>query len=298
MSEIDLFPGFERRFLTVDGIRLFARIGGSGPPLVLVHGFPQTHVEWHRIAGPLARDFQVVALDLRGYGDSDVPASHKGEGYSKRVMARDVVGAMAALGHEKFHYVGHDRGARVGYRLALDAPQTLIKLAVLDIVPTESMWSGMDASRAMNVYHWMFLAQREPMPETLIGGAPRFYADHTLASWTKTADLSAFGPPHALEAYRRQFDEPSRIHAFCEDYRAGATIDLALDRADLAAGRTIATPLLALWGAVGIPSQGASPLDIWRRWAPNAHGRAIDCGHFLPEEAPEATLAALQDFLR
>ncbi|MGD0564579.1 MAG: alpha/beta hydrolase [Roseiarcus sp.] len=293
---IDLFPGFESRWLQTDAGRLFARVGGAGPPVVLVHGYPQTHVEWRLVAPRLAERHTVVALDLRGYGRSDAPPSAEGALYTKRIMAADVVAAMGRLGCERFAYVGHDRGARVGYRLALDHPERLSRLAVLDIVPTAEMWRDMGAARAMAVYHWLFLAQPEPLPETLIGRASREYIDHTLASWTKAKSLDAFDP-RALAHYRAFFAEPARIHACCEDYRAGATLDWAHDEADLAAGRTIDIPMLALWGAAGLPAQGENPLDVWRRWAPQAQGRAIDAGHFLPEEAPEATAEALAEFL-
>ena len=237
----DLFPGFAAHWIEFEEGRLFARSQGSGPPLVLIHGFPQTHAEWHRLAPALARRFTVVALDLRGYGWSSAPRSTGGALYSKRVMATDVVAAMAALGHVRFRVVGHDRGARVAYRLALDHPGVVERLAVLDIVPTADMWRGMDAARAMQTYHWMFLAQPEPLPETLIGKAPIDYLDHTLASWTKTRDLKSFDP-RALAAYRASFNEPSRIHAACEDYRAGATIDRAHDEATVRPAASSAAP--------------------------------------------------------
>ncbi len=297
MSELaDLFPGFSTHRLETDAGGIFARVGGAGPPVALVHGYPQTHVEWWRIAPRLAERFTVVALDLRGYGSSDAPASAEGAVYTKRVMAADVVAAMGRLGHEKFAYVGHDRGARVGYRLALDHPGRLTRLALLDIVPTLEMWRSMGAARALAVYHWLFLAQSEPLPETLIGRASREYIDHTLASWTKAKSLEAFDP-RALAHYRAFFAESKRIHACCEDYRAGATLDWAYDEADRAAGRTINIPVLALWGGAGLPAQGENPLDVWRRWARDVRGHAIDAGHFLPEEAPEATAQALVEFL-
>jgi haloacetate dehalogenase len=250
---------------------------------------------WARVAGELAARFTVVAMDLRGYGRSSVPASHNGERYAKRVMAEDAVGLMRALGHERFSIAGHDRGGRVAYRLALDHPERVSKIAVLDIVPTWEMWAGMDAARAMQVYHWMFLAQPEPLPETLIDAAPIAYLEQKLASWTGDRSLRSFAPD-ALEGYRAAFRNPARVHATCEDYRAGATIDRALDDADRAAGVKIAAPLLALWGAKGIPAKGESPLEVWRRWAVDVRGEGFDCGHFLPEEAPQATAAALLGF--
>ena len=206
------------------------------------------------------------------------------------------VKVMAALGHVRFSLVGHDRGARVGYRLALDHPGRLDKLAVIDIVPTLEVWRGMDAIRAMKMYHWLFLAQPAPIPENMIAPAPLAWLDHTLASWTADHSLRAFDA-RAMAHYRASFNDPSRIHAACEDYRAGATIDRALDEIDHKAGHKIQPPVLVLWGAHGFPAQGRSPLDVWRDWCKDVRGQAIDCGHFLPEEAPDETLAALLAFL-
>ncbi len=292
----DLFPGFASHWIDTDAGRIFARSGGSGPPLLLLHGYPQTHAEWHHLATPLAKHFSVVLMDLRGYGWSSAPGSKGGQLYSKREMAKDAIAVMEALGHVRFAVVGHDRGGRVAYRLALDHPGRLSKLAVLDIMPTSDMWSGMDAGRAMQVYHWLFLAQLEPMPETLIGKAPTDYLEHTLASWTADKNLGCFDP-RAMDHYRASFNEPSRIHAACEDYRAGATIDRALDEADRTAGHTIDIPLLALWGDAGLPAKGASPLELWRKWGTHVTGQALKSGHFLPEEAPKPTLEALLAFL-
>lgn len=299
MTNLDsLFPGFKGHWIDTEIGRIFARVGGEGPPVVLIHGFPQTHAEWHRIAPELARTHTVVCPDLRGYGWSSAPHGDGGrETYSKRAMGGDIVAVMQALGHLRFAVVGHDRGARVGYRLALDHPGRVEKLALLDIMPTLSMWEGMDAARAMQVYHWTFLAQPEPMPERLLQGDSKAWQEHCIASWTAAKSLDAFHPL-ALQAYAESFGDPSRIHAACEDYRAGATTDLAHDRDDQAAGKTILCPVLALWGEAGIPARGASPLAIWRAgFAPQAQGQAIASGHFLPEENPQATLAALQPFL-
>jgi haloacetate dehalogenase len=291
------FEGFASHEIDLGETTIFARAGGAGPPLLLLHGYPQSHMMWARVAAALKDRFTVVAADLRGYGRSSAPTSQRGERYSKRVMAKDAVALMAALGHERFALAGHDRGGRVAYRLALDHPDRVTKLAVLDIVPTWEMWAGMDAARALSVYHWMFLAQPEPMPETLISAAAQTYLDHTLASWTGDRSLQCFSPA-ALAAYRAAFRDPVRVHAACEDYRAGATIDRALDAVDRAAGRRIAAPLLALWGTRGIPAKGYNPLDVWRRWAIHVGGAGIESGHFLPEEAPEATAAALIEFFR
>ncbi|MHB2167023.1 alpha/beta fold hydrolase [Alsobacter sp. R-9] len=294
----DLFPGFESRWIPTEVGKAFARVGGSGPPVVLLHGFPQTHVMWHRMAPALARHFTVVAMDLRGYGWSSAPPGDPAhETYSKRAMSRDVVTVMETLGHVRFHCVGHDRGARVAYRLALDHPGRVDRLAVLDIMPTLTMWEGMNAKRAMQVYHWTFLAQPAPMPETLIGGAALYWQDQKLASWSGTRTLEKFDR-RAMAHYHAFFNNPDRIHALCEDYRAGATVDLLLDQADRDAGRRILSPMLAVWGNAGIPAASSSPLDAWRStFAPQAEGAGVDSGHFLPEENPEATLALLLPFL-
>ncbi|MEJ1157736.1 alpha/beta fold hydrolase [Prosthecomicrobium sp. N25] len=304
MSLPDLFSGFETRSMPVGDVAIHCRVGGlaGAAPLVLLHGYPQTHAMWHRLAGPLAERFRVVVPDLRGYGGSSVPEDRPGHAaYTKRAMAEDIVRLMADLGHDRFSLVGHDRGARVGYRLALDHPGRLDRLALLDIVPTAEMWSGMDARLALKVYHWLFLAQPAPMPEQLIGGAPIPYLEHTLASWTKAKNLSAFDPA-ALDHYRASYADPRRRHATCEDYRAGAGPDRTHDEADRAAGRLIGVPTLVLWGAAGIPAgdpdvETGSPLATWRRWCRQVEGQPIDAGHFLPEENPAATLAALLPFL-
>jgi haloacetate dehalogenase len=299
MSNLDsLFPGFKAHWVDGPVGKIFARVGGEGPPLVLIHGFPQTHAEWHRMAPELAKSHRVVCLDLRGYGWSSAPHGDGGKTlYSKRAMGEDVVAVMQSLGHARFGVIGHDRGARVAYRLALDHPGRVERLVLLDILPTLSMWQGMNASRAMQVYHWTFLAQPEPVPETLIKADPSGWLDHTIASWTRAKKLDAFDP-FALASYTESFNDPGRIHAACEDYRAGATTDLAHDEADLSASKTISCPTLALWGEAGIPAKGASPLEIWRStFAPKAEGQAIASGHFLPEENPADTLAALEPFL-
>lgn len=294
----DLFPGFASHWIDAPAGRVFARSAGQGPPLVLLHGFPQTHVMWHRVAAALAERFSVVALDLRGYGWSAAPEGAAGQQlYSKREMATDVVAVMEALGHARFSLAGHDRGARVGYRLALDHPGRIDRLALLDILPTLVMWETMDAKRAMQVYHWTFLAQPHPLPETLLGADPAFWLERSLASWTKTKSLDPFDL-EALAHYRAFFDDPSRIRACCEDYRAGATTDLDHDRADKTAGATLACATHVIWGSAGIPSEGANPLDAWRAtFAPQATGEAVESGHFLAEENPQATLDALLRFL-
>jgi haloacetate dehalogenase len=293
----DLFPGFATRRIGLDGVEIFARIGGSGPPLLLLHGYPQTHHCWHRIAPRLARHMTVVCADLRGYGQSSIPAADDGHiAYSKRQMAKDAVGLMRSLGHDRFAIAGHDRGGRVAYRAALDHADAITRLAVLDILPTATVWQGMDREVALDAYHWLFLAQPAPLPETLIGADPAMYADWTIRSWTADKSLRHFHPS-ALEAYRGQLAEPGRRRAICEDYRAGAGIDRELDEADIARGHTIAMPALALWGEDYVGKTGQSPLELWRPLVPDMLGRAIQSGHFLAEEAPEETLAPLLAFL-
>ena len=292
-----LFPGTSEHRQTVAGVEIFARIGGSGPSLLLVHGFPQTHAMWHRLAPELMRHFTCVMPDLRGYGYSSCPANDAGnEAYSKRTMANDLLALMRALGHERFAVVGHDRGARVGYRMALDHPQTVSCLGVLDIVPTYAMWHNFTVTLAMKTYHWLFLAQPHPLPEMLIEQNPVGYLDYTIASWTKSKNLSAFSE-EALAEYRTHYATPEHIHATCNDYRAGATCDLAADEADRAQGRKIVCPTLAIWGNTGIPSNIPRPLDTWREWCSHLEGHGIDSGHFVAEENPEETLAALLPFL-
>jgi haloacetate dehalogenase len=284
-----MFEGFTQTRIETSGATINLRHGGSGPPLLLLHGHPQTHVMWHRIAPKLAETYTVVCADLRGYGDSSKPPTTDDHTpYSKRAMARDQVEVMRALGFERFAVVGHDRGARCAYRLALDHPERVNALAVLDIIPTGEHFWRTDMAFAMGYWHWFFLAQPHPLPERLIAADPdAFYLRR---------GRSMFDPA-ALNEYRRCFEDPATIHAMCEDYRAGATIDFALDKADKAAGRRIACPVLALWG-----NQGSMPLwydvtSVWREWAEDVQGQGIECAHYLAEEAPDDTLAALEPFL-
>ena len=297
----DLFPDFESHWIDTEVGRIFARSKGSGKPLVLLHGFPQTHAMWHHLAPTLAETYRVVCMDLRGYGWSAAPAGDpKHETYSKRAMGRDVVQVMEALGHVHFAVAGHDRGARVAYRLALDHPGRVERLALLDILPTYHVWEQMRAG-AVPEAHWGYLSQAYPKPEDEIGRDPIPYFEGLMRQWSAAGDLSAFDP-RALHAYRQSCNEPSRIHAFCEDYRAGATRDIEADEADLAAGKTIQCPTCVIWsdyylvsGPVGARQQ---PLEIWRKsFAPKATGVGVTSGHFVAEENPSATLEALQDFL-
>lgn len=292
-----MFPGFSQHKITTRGAEINLRRGGNGSPVLLLHGYPQSHVMWHRIAPDLARRFTVVAADLRGYGDSSKPAPAPDHStYSKRAMAEDMVEMMAQLGWSRFSVVGHDRGARVAYRLALDHPDAVMKLVVLDIVPTHTMWTRMNMKLALGTYHWLFLAQPDGLPERMIGADPEYYLRETLRRWARRPDAFA---PEAMAEYIRCFKDPAAIRGACEDYRAGATIDFALDEADYGK-RRIACPVLALWGQRGFAKgndDSDDPLTVWRQWADDVRGHGIRCGHFLPEEAPVETRAAIEEFL-
>jgi haloacetate dehalogenase len=290
-----VFEQFTQQRLSTEAGDIHVLRGGSGPPILLLHGYPQTHVGWHRIAPGLARRFTVVAPDLPGYGDSTGPEpdpSHAA--YSKRVMASALVGVMERLGFDRFALAGHDRGGRVAYRMALDAPARVTRLAVLDIVPTLETLEMTNRDLALGTYHWFFLAQPYPLPETLIGGNPEFFLEYTIDSWlARGGALDA----EAMSEYRRCFRKKAVIRATCEDYRAGMTLDLDHDRADREAGRRIACPVLVLWGQRKTDGREFDSLAIWKRWAHDVRGGPITGGHFLMEESPEETLAALVDFL-
>ncbi|MGI8682574.1 MAG: alpha/beta fold hydrolase [Mycobacteriales bacterium] len=287
-----MFQGFSLAMMDAGDVRLRVRTGGSGPPVLLLHGHPQTHLMWHRVAPVLAEHFTVVAADLRGYGDSSVPPTTDDHApYSKRVMAADQVALMAALGFDRFAVVGHDRGGRVAYRMALDSPERITRLAVLDIVPTAEMWRFAERSGkefGLVAWGWYFLAQPAPGPERVITAAPEHYYF--------TGDTSMFDPD-ALADYRRCVADPATVHAMCEDYRAGAGLDSDLDEADRAAGRRITCPVLVLWSALDELPRWFDVLDVWRRWADDVRGHGIEAGHFLAEEAPEPVGAALREFL-
>ncbi len=287
-----LFPGFRLLDVDVPGSRVRLRTGGVGPPMLLLHGYPQTHALWHKVAARLKDRFTIVAADLRGYGDSAKPPGGEGhEAYSKRAMALDLVHAMGALGHEGWFVGAHDRGARVAHRMALDHPDRVLKLAALDIAPTREMYRGTTDAFARAYWHWFFLIQPAPFPERMIGADPDAY-------WMKkcgsgSAGLTPFAP-EALAEYLRCFRDPATIHASCEDYRAAATIDIRHDDED--GGRKLACPLLALWGADGIIGKCFDPLALWRERADDVRGHALPGGHYLAEELPDEVSAAFASF--
>ncbi len=292
------FSGFEARDFELGGIRIRARVGGAAgaPPLLLVHGFPQTHAMWHRVAQQLAPHFALVLPDLRGYGDSAKPADAPDHAnHSKRAMALDLVRLMRVLGHERFGLCGHDRGGRVAHRLALDHPQAVGRLAVIDIAPTLDMYAATDFAFARAYYHWFHLIQPQPLPELMIGGCAREYLHAKLGGWG-SAGLGHV-EPEALAEYERCFCDPAAIHGACEDYRASAGIDLDHDRASRAAGERIACDLLVLWGECGVVQRLFDPLALWRaQCAGSVTGGMLPAGHFIPEELPAETAAALRAF--
>ena len=287
----DFFPCFERRRVKTSGAEINLVTGGSGPPLLLLHGYPQTHVMWRKIAPRLARDFTLVIPDLRGYGDSSKPpAGPDFAAYSKRALAQDQVETMAALGFERFRVAGHDRGARVTHRLLRDHPGHIERGALLDIVPTLYRFETIDQKAATGSFHWFFLIQPAPFPERMIGAACELFLQKMLG----LSGTAGAHEPEAYAEYLRCFGNPETIRATCDEYRAGAAIDLEHDRADR--GRKLAMPLLVLWGRRSGQGSGYDLLAVWREHAENVAGQAIDSGHFIPEEAPDATYEALRGF--
>lgn len=293
-----MFDGFQLEWIDTGEALLRVRHGGSGPPLLLLHGHPQTHFMWHRVAPQLARDFTVVVPDLRGYGESSKPpTTDDHEPYSKRAMARDQVALMHHLGFDRFAVAGHDRGGRCAYRLALDHSERVVRLAVLDILPTSEHFRRADMRFGLGYWHWFFLAQPFDMPERIIGADPAAFFTR---AWPRDS-AGTPRPPHyfaaeAVDDYLRCYLNPATVHATCEDYRAGATFDFALDEADRAAGRKIGCPVLTLWAARGELPKWYDVLAIWRDWADDVRGQAIDSGHFMAEEAPEKTARRLRTF--
>jgi len=286
-APVTLFDGFEGAELDTPRGVVHAQVGGDGPPLLLLHGFPETHLMWHPVARQLAGSHTVVAADLPGYGASFRPEPAPDHApHAKRALAEDLVVAMAGLGHDTFAVAGHDRGGRVAYRMALDSPAAVTRLAVLDIVPTGEIWRRADDRFANGYWHWPFLAQPAPLPERMMLGDPSGFWLAIERMGIKPGDERY--PDAVVEAYRAQLGDPATVEAICEDYRAGATIDRALDDADREAGRTIACPVRALWGAAGaLPRFYDDPLELWRPYAPELSGRAVEgASHFLVEDAP------------
>ena len=287
-----MLSGFAHRMVDVGETTVALSMSGDGPPLLLLHGYPQTRSCWHRIAPALARRFTVVAPDLRGYGQSSKPPGGEDHAaYSKRAMASDVVAAMAALGFPRFAVAGHDRGGRVVHRMALDHPAAVERAAVLDIVPTRTLFANTDQAFATAYYHWFFLIQPDGLPEAMIGRDPEWFLRETIRRWSGRAEPVA---EEAVREYARWFRDPAAIHGSCEDYRAAAGIDLVHDAED--PGVRIACPLLVLWGEHGAMHRLYDVLDTWRPMADDVRGRPLPAGHFLPEECPEETLAALEEF--
>jgi haloacetate dehalogenase len=293
---MSLFPGFETGRFPSSGAQIHYRRAGAGDPVLLLHGYPQTHACWHEIAPKLAQQYTVICADLRGYGDSSKPVGLEDHSnYSKRVMAQDMVELMASLGFERFHLVGHDRGGRVSHRLAADHPERVQTLTVLDISPTLRMFESTDMAFAKAYYHWFLMLQPPPLPEQMLAGKVPFNLLGRIGR--EEPDLSKFNQ-EAVQEYVRCFADPAAIHASCEDYRAAGTIDLEHDRADRAAGRKLPMPMMTLWGAHAVVGSMFDCLADWQAVAENVIGRAMPSGHFVPEEAPQETLAEIERFLK
>ncbi|MGB7939921.1 MAG: alpha/beta hydrolase, partial [Pseudolabrys sp.] len=296
-SRRTMLEGFRRTEIKTSGARIVTVTGGSGPPLLLMHGNPFTHLNWHKVAPTLAREFTVVATDLRGYGDSEKPPGGDDHaGYSFRAMAQDQVEVMAALGFDKFYAAGHDRGARVLHRMCIDHPQKVGRAAILDIVPQHHLYNHINKQWATFSWHWFFNIQPFDLPERMMGADPDWFIEKKLA---KTKQGLGFFDPKALAEYKRCFRNPETIHAICEDYRAAAGVDLEMDAKDFAAGRKIECPVLLLWGATGGVGRNHNPgpAEIWHSYANNiVAAKAVPSGHYLSDEAPAETTAALREF--
>jgi haloacetate dehalogenase len=289
-----VFDGFKEFDMATTGTTIHGRRGGGGPPVLLLHGIPETHLMWHRVAPHLAEHFTVVATDLRGFGDSGTPPSAPDHApYSMREIARDQVEVMNALGYNRFSVVGHDRGARCAYRMALDHASVVTRLAVLDIVPTGEAFRRADMNFSLGFWVWSFLAAPEPVPEQLVAAAPAVIVNHMLDSWSEVRD--AF-PAGVRAQYIAKFSAPDTIHAICEQYRAAATLDHQHDEADRGR-RRITCPTLALWSHTSAVASWYQPLEVWKTWADDVRGDPISAGHFIPEEAPEETTWRLIEFL-
>ncbi|MEU8162799.1 alpha/beta fold hydrolase [Micromonospora parva] len=290
-----MFDGFDVFDIETPGATIHGRRGGSGPPVLLLHGIPETHLMWHKVAPRLAEKYTVVATDLRGWGDSGTPPSTSDhEPYSMRAIARDQIEMMRILGYQQFRLVGHDRGARCAYRLALDEPDAVTRLAVMDVVPIGDVYNRADRAFSLSYWVWSFLAAPAPVPEQFIKAAPSVLVDFMLDTWPEVKD--AF-PPEVRAAYVKQFSDPAKAHAICEEFRAAATVDYQQDEADRG-NRKIACPVLFLWSQRGqVAKLYDDPMAIWREWADDVRGEPVPVGHFIPEEAPDETSRQLLDFL-
>ncbi len=287
-----MFEGFDQHRITTSGAEINLVVGGSGPPLLLLHGYPQSHVMWHKVAPLLAEEFTVVVPDLRGYGDSSKPPGDPDHAnYSKRAMAQDQAEVMTQLGFDTFLLAGHDRGARVSHRLTKDHQQRVLKLATMDIIPTHRMFQVVNQAMATATHHWFFLIQPYDYPERMIGANCDYFLRHR---FERAPDSSTF-PTEAVDEYARCFCDPAAIHATCEDYRAGASIDLVHDEADF--DNKVTCPMLALWSATGYTGRSQDMLQVWRDYATNVRGHSLPCGHHLPEEMPDQVYADLRAFL-
>ena len=291
-----MIEGFKKSMVHCNGVELAMHRSGKGTPLVLLHGYPQNHMCWETVAPTLAKSNDVIIPDLRGYGDSSAPSNDlKNSTYSKRTMAQDIAELLTKLNITQAHLLGHDRGARVAYRFALDHPTRLKKLGIIEIVPTGDFWANWNADLAMAAYHWTFLAQPAPLPERMIGADPAEYIKWTLKQWTLKKNLNIFSPA-ALKSYINQAGDPTRIHAMCSDYRAGATFDRTLDVTDYEEGRRIISPIHFLYGAHGFPAKSGNAEALWRKWAENVEASICEAGHFIMEENPQAVLDVFLPF--
>ena len=286
-----MFENFQQKIIEVGDAKINLKTGGQGPALLLLHGFPQSHVHWHLVAPILAEKFTLVIPDLRGYGDSIGPGSDpEHQNYCKRTMANDMIEVMQQLGYQEFRLAGHDRGARVAYRLTLDHPQRVTHLASIDVIPTIDVWEAMDWSAAISAFHWPFLAQPAPVPERMIGADPEFFLNHLLERWVGDGRSLT---ESAVAEYSRHIRKPSVVEAMIEDYRAGATIDLLHDQQDRDANRKIDCPVFVPWAN---QYMSRSLLPVWQRWADDVTELQFDCGHFIAEEEPEVCAEALIQF--
>jgi haloacetate dehalogenase len=292
-----VLEGFTKTEIETSGARIVTVHGGKGPPLLLLHGNPFTHLSWHKFIDRLAQEFTVVATDLRGYGDSSKPPSQPDHAnYSFRAMALDNVEVMKSLGFDRFMVAGHDRGARVTHRMCLDHPEKVIRASIHDIIPQHYLFNNVTQAWATGAYHWFFMIQPAPMPETLMSADPDFFITKKLS---KTAQGLSFFGKEALAEYMRCFRNPETVRGMCEDYRACASVDLAMDTQDMAAGRKVTLPVQLLWGASGAVGRQNKPAEVWKAYATDIRdAQALPCGHYLSEEAPEETYSAMRGFFR